>query len=749
MIEHLSLKNFGRFVNREFRFSPGVIFYGPNESGKTTIFDALFTTLCRVPRQGEYKTGIYQRYGDAMESAIMPEELAESFEVREFVDLHSIRSGDVDLKFNDESPWALTVKNALFSGGIDPSAIADDLESRSLEGAGRKHNKEIAQRKSELSQFVQDRSRLEAERVDHAEQARKRAGLVDRLGNVDGAIAACEATIARISAVLDHEGAIQKRRELEEAQRLLDRELDLRSDLTRMPAVAPEDLALLAERDAAIVRLQAEIRSHAAEIAARDLEIRAREGERLAVEARRTAGTAVVHKAESLLGQINEFLGDAHRRLKVATSWNIPLAAGSAIVALAAVVAGALIHPAFLAGLLALAGLWFARHTDTVEDAGAMAGMCTGVRDQFRAAGGGELRSAGLQEIAEELRQVIAAHEGLAAELLRIGTDIGRLRERSDELAKDHAALTGRLEGEERSRHALLERIGVPHREALLTRAGERKALVERLDAAVADNQKRMAAAGFRDPEGYRSEIRRKLADADTGGVPREGAAPAEIQRQRNALQAEQKKKADLEKERERMNVERGYAEGKMSSMDRVLEGLVAKEKEIARLEAEIEELELTKKAAALAAGIFRTMASDAGAMLTSLAGEMQSMFEGLVALPRGVEVGGFDSSALQAMDAGGTLRGIGHLSKGTRDTLTFAARLTLALRSDPGGEKRLLVLDEPFASLDPARVANALAMVRRIQDDHGWQIVLFTKDPVLADAAVRTLKDPVRHDLV
>ena len=47
-------------------------------------------------------------------------------------------------------------------------------------------------------------------------------------------------------------------------------------------------------------------------------------------------------------------------------------------------------------------------------------------------------------------------------------------------------------------------------------------------------------------------------------------------------------------------------------------------------------------------------------------------------------------------------MRGIGHLSRGTRDTLTFAARLTLALKADPAGEKRLLVLDEPFTSLDP-----------------------------------------------
>lgn len=748
MIDRLTLKKFGRFVNREFRFAPSVIFYGPNESGKTTIFDALFTTLCRVPRQGEYKTGIYQRYGDAMDAQISPPEREESFDLREFDDLHSIRSGDVDLQFDDGSPWADTVKSALFSGGIDPSAIADDLESRAAEGAGRKHNKDIAQRKNTLAQLIEERSRLETERVQHAEQARVSEELVERLRKADAAIEECGTAIARISAGLDHEGAIQRRRELEEAQRLLDRELDLRAEVTRLPAVGPEDLAALSACDAAIVRLKAELRSDDTAVAGTAREIREKEAELHALEARRAAGTDLVNTAKTLLGQVNEFLDAPQRRMKVVTTWKIPLAAASVIAALGALVAGLLVHPAFLAGLLALAGLWFARHTETVEDTEEVARMCLGIRDRFRSAGGGELSQNSLKDIADELRRVIAAHEGSATELQRISADIGRLRERSEEMLKNHTDLGVRLEEEERCRAALLERAGVRSREELLTREGERKALVGRLEAAVADNQKRMAAAGFKDPEGYRSEIRRKLADADADGIPREGATPADIQRQRNLLQAGQKKKAELEQERERMKVARGYAEGKMSSMDRVLEGLVAREKEIARVEAEIADLELTKKAAAFAAGIFRAMAADAGAMLTSLAAEMQTRFEGLVALPRSVEVGGFDSTSLQAMDAGGSLRGIGHLSKGTRDTLMFAARLTLALKSDPEGEKRLLVLDEPFTSLDPARVDNALAMVRHIQDVHNWQVVLFTKDPVLADEAARVLKDPVRHDL-
>jgi energy-coupling factor transporter ATP-binding protein EcfA2 len=93
-------------------------------------------------------------------------------------------------------------------------------------------------------------------------------------------------------------------------------------------------------------------------------------------------------------------------------------------------------------------------------------------------------------------------------------------------------------------------------------------------------------------------------------------------------------------------------------------------------------------------------------------------------------------------------LRPISHLSRGTRDSFTFAARLTLALRADPEKKKRLLVLDEPFYTLDPDRTLQALRMVRRVQDTHGWQVILFTKDPVLATDAGTVLKNATTYRL-
>jgi len=63
-----------------------------------------------------------------------------------------------------------------------------------------------------------------------------------------------------------------------------------------------------------------------------------------------------------------------------------------------------------------------------------------------------------------------------------------------------------------------------------------------------------------------------------------------------------------------------------------------------------------------------------------------------------------------------------------------LAARLVLA-RSARGEEPGLLLLDDPFASLDAQRRAAVLTMLGDFQEETGWQIILFTKDASLRSA--------------
>ena len=75
-------------------------------------------------------------------------------------------------------------------------------------------------------------------------------------------------------------------------------------------------------------------------------------------------------------------------------------------------------------------------------------------------------------------------------------------------------------------------------------------------------------------------------------------------------------------------------------------------------------------------------------------------------------------------------------MSSGTRDSFVFAARIALAGHSREQNDPALLILDEPFLTLDEPRERQCLEFLREFQQERGWQLVLLTKEERLRDLA-------------
>ena len=102
-------------------------------------------------------------------------------------------------------------------------------------------------------------------------------------------------------------------------------------------------------------------------------------------------------------------------------------------------------------------------------------------------------------------------------------------------------------------------------------------------------------------------------------------------------------------------------------------------------------------------------------------------------------EFRGFEAAGAAVTDAAGLTRPVRNLSSGMRDLFMLAARLTIARRSRLGPEglaPALLVLDEPFYTLDPERERLALKLLGNFHKSTGWQIIILTKDAGLPAAA-------------
>jgi len=178
------------------------------------------------------------------------------------------------------------------------------------------------------------------------------------------------------------------------------------------------------------------------------------------------------------------------------------------------------------------------------------------------------------------------------------------------------------------------------------------------------------------------------------------------------------------------------------STLERVPEELNELRVTECELEREIAASELLRAGAEWAARLYREIETDSAGKFALLAGNVKKLLERVLPLSD-PEITALDLGGISLRDFGGDLRRLEQLSSGTRDCFMLAARLVLA-RSARGEEPGLLLLDDPFASLDAQRRAAVLTMLGDFQEETGWQIILFTKDASLRSALEQNLRTVV-----
>ena len=244
MITNLRLTRFGAFNDRELPFGTVTLFVGPNESGKTTIVDALCEVLCRPRSNRIAGKRLALRYGtDRLVSAEFD---GEPMTIPEdaFHDLFAIRSGELTLDVRPGSSWVETLKADLFTAGLDPKRLHAALARRASTDGGSRHNRELRKLREEQGRLEERRDLLEqrvvaarAAETSVAEQRAERSRLADEL---DG-----------LSRTLDQRQRHARHRlqqaEQREAERLLQRFAELSQEPEAVPASSGEAAARLQE----------------------------------------------------------------------------------------------------------------------------------------------------------------------------------------------------------------------------------------------------------------------------------------------------------------------------------------------------------------------------------------------------------------------------------------------------------------------------------------------------------------------
>ncbi len=658
MITRLRLERFGAFEGRDLEFAAVTLFVGPNESGKTTIVDALCEVLCKPRSNRIAGKRLALRYG--ADRRVSAEFDGEPMTVPEdaFGDLFAIRSGDLTLDVRPGTRWVEALKADLFTAGLDPKRLHAALARRAGTDAGSRHNRELRQLGEEQRRLEERRDLL----LEQAVAARSAKAAVAERQVERGRLAG---ELDRLMRTLDERQRHARRRLQQAEQREAERLLQGFEELARGAGQGAGSVGEAPER---LQELSA-----ASEAAARQVERARAELER----ARR-------HLQDGHGGAPGRAVaGEAGRVRGIAAGVALGLLAGG-VLAAAALVAGVPVVVAVAAGVAATAGT---------------AAVAALIR----------LRSAAVEAVREETDRAV---ERLRAQ-----------RERHDR--------------SERELRDFLERHGAESPEQLLMQLGGARADEARRRDAEAELLAAARERGLNDLHALAGALREQLRAGPQAAGPAPSPAPGDEEALR-ARAAELRERLDeldelVGRERERAAALSAGA-GEMAE-------LTARIAAAARRAAA---LELDRRAAGIAASLFARIADESTAALDDLSADIGARYTAVAgtAAPRSalaqsspVTLAALEEEPL-IVDASAVARPAGRLSQGTRDAYGLAARLALAERTQlvrGDGAPALLILDEPFQTLDATRTARAVRLIARFRERTGWQLVVMTADERVA----------------
>lgn len=749
MIKRLDLSDFGKFGKHSLEFAPFTVVLGANETGKTTVFDALFDALCAGSRRENLVPWkrLAERYGALRKAVLTWKGEPMDFGYQEFLEIFAIRAGEAGVNAADGRSWQTAAENRLLNAGLNPAGIAaaliDKAES-SRKGTAQARLKELRRlikaREPELAEL---KARRDAIFTGEADTARLEADLLGKTA----ALEARQAELKGLNARIDELAATGRLQTALEGIKALREHKDLTAALAALAAFEKNEIpsyrALAAER--------AERERGAASCEAALAERRGASDSARAYVAQLVAREPVVKRqvetAAALLAKLNAF---AAAPPKLVLTVNKPMRygiwGGGAALALFVAVSGHSLPAYLAAAAIAGAGAWVGLKLSlkqslvgpTPEETKA---LLDGLAVEWAMASEdplpGDLDGARavFAKPAADHAALVEAYNAKAAEVADLDAGVAAAAQTLAEYRNAAQASAAAAE-------AWLNERGCADEDAYQAKFAER----ERLAAHERDLAERLKVFRLHFDCGSDEELKNKLFTEKEDLQDRRGldagkadAQALEALKQETAAAGVEVRNMEMEAASVKAALEkaRAVAGAKLESLPG---GINRAETDIATAREEIAAVELQVQACLLAAETFNKLAEKSTVAFETLAKETAAM---LATVFPGTEAAfaSFDAGEASMRDAGGKMREVRHLSSGTRDLFLLGARLLMARKArtaeDGTLSPGLIVLDDPFYTLDPQREQAALKLLTAFHKDTGWQMIIFTKDEAFAQAAL------------
>lgn len=715
----LKLNNFGKFKNKSFEISNGItLFYGENESGKTTIFDSLMILFSESKRVSVFFKQMKSRYGNDIDIDFEPK-IPEHLKMhpQSYNNLYAIRQSEIIFEMSDSKKdskdWESEIKKKLFSSDIDIGKMVSEIKAEYSSKAQNSILYKInilENEKIEIDKMLNnlyDKINNSTNKKDNLKEFKENIFLHENI--LKEKIEEREKLYSLIKSKKEAEtkniklNLLKQINDFNKSDEFLSKNIIYKDDYSK------------------------EINGRTKKIEDIKMSITFLKGKIEALkksfveEKNKTDYDSVKKRIENGINKIEDLTKKNNKSPKIIFF--------IAVVFISSFLALYFKNPLFLTIIIPAIPFMFIKENKDSEI----------IKDILES----------LPELDIKETDIFIFKDLLNKELAKI--EIIMTNNDNEEIENYNADLEKslkELENENNSLNQIFEKLKVKDKEEYYNIKNNYDLLLKQNEENYKKLMIEVKKLGLKNIETLEIDCVRILKELDEKGVNPNDYNEMEIKKIENNLKDLESEINILKEEINKIKNNISYIEGELNNSENIHADIINFESKLSQIKENIINLNKRRKALKLLEEMLFSINKKNDDIFQSLSKEARILYNHITGKnlsDDGIIMSGFDKDKIMVADKQNKIRNVELLSSATRDAVYIAMRLSILTKIHQAG--RLILLDDPFITFDNNRTKEALSFIKEYSKNYNIPIVIFTKDTFTRDF-MSEYKDIIMYEL-
>lgn len=715
----LKLNNFGKFKNKSFEISNGItLFYGENESGKTTIFDSLMILFSESKRVSVFFKQMKSRYGNDIDIDFEPK-IPEHLKMhpQSYNNLYAIRQSEIIFEMSDSKKdskdWESEIKKKLFSSDIDIGKMVSEIKSEYSSKAQNSILYKInilENEKIEIDKILNnlyDKINNSTNKKDNLKEFKENIFLHENI--LKEKIEEREKLYSLIKSKKEAEtksiklNLLKQINDFNKADEFLSKNIIYKDDYSK------------------------EINGRTKKIEDIKMNITFLKGKIEALkksfveEKNKTDYDSVKKRIENGINKIEDLTKKNNKAPKIIFF--------IAVVFISSFLALYFKNPLFLTIIIPAIPLMFIKENKNSKI----------IKDILES----------LPELDIKETDIFIFKDLLNKELAKI--EIIMTNNDNEEIENYNADLEKslkELENENNLLNQIFEKLKVKDKEEYYNIKNNYDLLLKQNEENYKKLMIEVKKLGLKNIETLEIDCIRILKELDEKGVNPNDYNEMEIKKIENNLKDLESEINILKEEINKIKNNISYIEGELNNSENIHADIINFESKLSQIKENIINLNKRRKALKLLEEMLFSINKKNDDIFQSLSKEARILYNHITGKnlsDEGIIMSGFDKDKIMVADKQNKIRNVELLSSATRDAVYIAMRLSILTKIHQAG--RLILLDDPFITFDNNRTKEALSFIKEYSKNYNIPVVIFTKDTFTRDF-MSEYKDIIMYEL-